>query len=522
MGCGLQETFVNCADISIGGTKDSIPVQKGLEPGGGVVEIDDGPKTTEVLENAVPGSSIRDILQDLGLSIPRPEPLPDTPAFRPPGVQQGNIETDSPLFRPPRVLQGNTAGDLPSFRPPRILPRNTANDPDVPRVVLPESNRVAQPDTPGVVIPDAPRVTHPETARVTFPETYGVLNGQQWSNRPAPFLPPLVDRTPAARLVHPRPVSPNFMDVSQPTNRFINRHHNVMPPTNQNWAHSDFEQPPRTSGHIYSSGGDPSNQNQPKTNHPLLDSLRPLVNAVRNGQNPVSVSERLSHGPVNTDALMQQRERVESHLKRPQGVTDARFQDLAYPDALGHVRMPLRNAADLRRHGLTRDSHFLPINGAPRRDIYGRLVDSYNQPLQHKSTDYSSDIVKGRRFPTDYRSRGQKSGYQGFKKLEPNLLNSMSDSKNVARHETTYRTGIYGNHYKALPEIKERTRVKPEAMFASRRSILPRRIIVHSMHVAKKLLRTYPSLRGRVFLSRRAHQKNRYAQMLHKYARRRS
>ena len=514
---------MNCADISIGGTKDNIPVQKGLEPGGGVVEIDDGPKTTEVLENAVPGSSIRDILQDLGLNIPRPEPLPDTPAFRPPGMQQGTIETESPLFRPPGVLQGNTAGDSPSFRPPRVLPRNTANDPDVPRVVLPESNRVVQPDTPRVAIPNAPRVTRPETARVTFPETSGVLNGQQWSNRPAPFLSPLVDRTPAARLVHPRPVSPNFLDVSQPTNRFINRDHNVVAPTNQNWAHSDFEQPSRTSGQIYSSGAHQSNPNQPNTNHPLLDSLRPLVNAVRNGQNPVSVSERLSHGPVNTDALMQQRERFESHLKKPQeGVADARIQDLAYPDALGHVRMPLRNSANLRRHSLTRDSHFLPINGAPRRDIYGRVVDAYNQPLQRKSIDYSSDIVKSRRFPTDYQSRGQKSGHGGFKKLEPNLLHSMSDSKNVARHETTYRTGIYGNHYKALPEIKERTRVKSEAIFASRRSILPRRIIVHSMHVAKKLLRTYPSLRGRVFLSRRAHQKNRYAQMLHKYARRRS
>lgn len=53
-----------------------------------------------------------------------------------------------------------------------------------------------------------------------------------------------------------------------------------------------------------------------------------------------------------------------------------------------------------------------------------------------------------------------------------------------------------------------------------RSTSLPRRIVVHSMAIAQHLLRKYPQLRGRVFLSRQAHLRNKYAHVVNKYSRR--
>lgn len=51
-----------------------------------------------------------------------------------------------------------------------------------------------------------------------------------------------------------------------------------------------------------------------------------------------------------------------------------------------------------------------------------------------------------------------------------------------------------------------------------RSSNLPRRIVVHSMAVAQHLLRKWPQLRGRVFLSREAHVRNKYANVVNRYS----
>lgn len=50
--------------------------------------------------------------------------------------------------------------------------------------------------------------------------------------------------------------------------------------------------------------------------------------------------------------------------------------------------------------------------------------------------------------------------------------------------------------------------------------LLPRRIEVQSMEVAQHLLRKYPQLKGRIYLSRQANIRNQYAHAIHKYARR--
>ncbi|KAH3746829.1 hypothetical protein DPMN_181246 [Dreissena polymorpha] len=70
MGCGLQETFVNCADISIGGTIDRIPVHNNTIPPEEILVIPNTPEVTKWFEDTQKDAAT-DVIQVITQHLPQ-------------------------------------------------------------------------------------------------------------------------------------------------------------------------------------------------------------------------------------------------------------------------------------------------------------------------------------------------------------------------------------------------------------------------------------------------------------------
>ena len=107
-----------------------------------------------------------------------------------------------------------------------------------------------------------------------------------------------------------------------------------------------------------------------------------------------------------------------------------------------------------------------------------------------------------------------------IQQLVPSLPNNIGSRQDLNRRLNSVPTNIRENWFPGSQTVLQRQRMRQ----VSNRRIprLPRRIEVHTMAVAQHLLRKYPQLRGRVFLSRQGHVRNQYSHMVNKYARRRN
>lgn len=147
----------------------------------------------------------------------------------------------------------------------------------------------------------------------------------------------------------------------------------------------------------------------------------------------------------------------------------------------------------------------------PKVDIYGRYqgLTPFGEPARHDPS------LRGRQLMQHYADK--------FNHLGHEMHNSFTDYHNE-QYKATMQGGEFSNFDNSLPHQTKQINIieNQREMSVPRHSrlVLPRRIMVHSMAVAERLVRTYPQLRGRVYLSRRAHMKNKYANTLHRYARR--
>ena len=172
---------------------------------------------------------------------------------------------------------------------------------------------------------------------------------------------------------------------------------------------------------------------------------------------------------------------------------------------------------------------------APQLDIYGRVrgVTPYGDQVRHDSFQQERErsqhyMEKLKRLGQDI--QGSISDYHNKQYRQP--ANSgpypqFADSRSYSflRDSASYyplHDGSASHYDNYLPLGSRNSHITDitHEVYIPRRTVftLPRRITVHSMALARRLVRRYPILRGRVYLSRRAHYKNKYARRRHRYA----
>ena len=416
VGCGYQETFVNCADISIGGTKDQVPVHKGQIQDGGVVEIGNGPEVTAVLDKAEPGASVSDILRELGVAVPGTQSPP---------------RLNVPLIRGPPTVQPSPK--TASESKPKVLET-------LPSVVNKRQQVSANPIKP-----------HQENNKKVIPRPIP----RSLNRRPISHIPILSRNIPNRQR----------WDIADP-------------------LQSDFYPIPHHNMLIDASIPGPGVQNN-------------NVNEITRRRQQERIAEALARGPIESDALKPPRNPV---------------MDIPVPNEHGSTKdqpLPLVDAVYTLRDHIPRPNTQEHI---PQVDIYGRVhgLTPFRKPVRH------DPFMQGRQLSAHYMDK--------LKQLGRDMHSSFTDY-----HNKQYRDSLHGvrsnSHFDNYLPHQTSDRLITESVHEvhiPRRTefILPRRITVHSMSLAKRLVRRYPQLRGRVYLSRTAHSKNKYAHRIHRYARR--
>ena len=380
--------------------------------------------------------------------------------------------------RPPAIM--DPVVDQPSPVPPRNIERAPVPPSRVQPAPVQNRPNFIPPGRDLLTSPGAPRVFRPEPVHNT------------------PFImppPSVVDQDRGTNLIHSRPFEPQGQDQVHVVPSAGGRAHRPDVPTHQRWGLSDFPHPSEVPGPLQNPRFDQAGPLvQPNGRHELLDSVGSLVNEIRNRHNAEGVIDVLARRPADPHALNRPRTpRIDTRLT-------------------GHLRQ-----GDPRLH----DPVHAQRKPGPNLDIYGRPVfDIYGRPLNHVDPAMSKAILNGRELPQNHLRAIQRTGHSEIRKLDPHFVNSMRDLRNSHRQEWASQNGLYLAQSKEVRQIQENAQERPIAGYSVTTPAMPRRIIVHSMAVAETLLRRYPNLRGRVFLSRKAHLHNKYAHRLHKYARR--
>ena len=220
-----------------------------------------------------------------------------------------------------------------------------------------------------------------------------------------------------------------------------------------------------------------------RSHHISMSGLNPEVNDIENRHREERLSNALARGPHDFDT------------HNPVGI-------------------PNRDTHVSHGHGRPKDTSLVDAVYAlrdriPQYDVFGN-IRGYKPRTPH-----GHDLYSERKHMQDqYVRRLQNLGHdmhRSFRDYSDRYRDIVQSGRNP--HEENY---LYHQNKPEL--VTERAHEAPA--FRHHRFVLPRRIMVHSVRLAKKLLRTYPRLRGRVFLSKVAQLKNKYARMVHKYARR--
>ena len=450
-------------------------MNKGQIQDGGVFEIADRPEITAVLDKAEPGASVRDILRELGVVIPGIESPP------PPNVP----------VRPPIVMPSASSDSKPKQTRPVI---SVVKKPDHEHPVKSQSpiNHVTPKEDNAKKIIPKPLLSPSDRAvnrRIsTVPDLGQIPNNKNWD---------MIDSLQSD--FHPRPNHDLLIDASFPDAGLHNTGMDAIIRSRQ----------PERADNWQARARDPLEPDVLKTSRSgridipvpngLADHSLPLVDAVYSLRDQMPGPNPQDHAPqvdiygrvrgltpfgdqVRHDQFQQERERSQRYMEKLEKLKQVGHG--IQSSLTDYHNKQYRKSLRSRSYPLSHDSG----SYSPLSDIgsYSSLRDSGSY----------SPLSDRRSYPSSYNSDSYSPLHDG----------STSHYDNYLSHQTRNRHTAEFPHEIHIPRPTVFT--------------LPRRITVHSMPVARRLVRRYPVLRGRVYLSRRAHHKNKYARRIHRYARR--
>lgn len=431
LGCGIQETFVNCADISIGGNVDRIPVAESTPQEGPVIVFNRRPDLTEIIENASAGS-FNNVLRALSNA-------------NNPMITRGPIDQ---IRRQPNIDNNNNLNNNNGHTIGWGGPRGIENQ--VPHMFLPPVDG----HHTGTTVPPISfghNVDLPGFTRNSF--------GHQ--------------RTPSSTNVHDLAVARANEIFRQQRFWQGQNHHNSFQGQGSNMIH-----------HV---------TQMPSTFMPQQgENFRPF--------NVLPPSKMVQHRLHNFNKNINAGDRHDTLLGSVSGVagqvrpgtrtqTSAGFSRQAnqepsreFIQQMNELRQNFPNVQEWRRgDGMTSSDHAV-------------------RPASHLDTHNFSEVEIRNQVPSLPQDIGPRQDLTRMNdhRVHPNMMHQRQNwfpaSQFMVRSDTQSQNF----------------------------SQLPRRIEVPSMAVAQHLLRKYPQLRGRVYLSRDAHLRNQFAHMMQKYARRRT
>lgn len=413
LGCGLQETFVNCADISIGGTVDKMAVAGSPSTDDSVMVLEQRADFEDITSKA--SGVLNDLQHDDDNTESRPV-FDDT--FIPRHSGNNFVPTvqnsDSRMFTPP-------SGNWNSVtRIPPIRSSSTGT-----HVVIRDNMGVAR-----VTLP-------PNIHNMAAIRARESLHNMGWQSQGHyDFMQGQGQRFP---------------------NHVARFHGNVMPQLMGQFGPTISPPPSRVPSQN-------SNFNRFVNNDVISDSSQGRA-SFPGSVGEVSGNIRNQQPNLNNQAVGQQPSR-----EFVQQMTELRrmfpnIREWRRGDGMSTSNQPVRHAPHLDTHDFTvreiaQQVPSLPSDIGPRQD---------NSPLTNQRINPFMNQHMQNWYPTSH-----------FFTQEPgHRLNQVQNN-----------------------------------------SPLPRRIEVQTMAIAQHLLRKYPQLKGRVFLSHEAHLRNQYAHMTNKYARR--
>ena len=480
LGCGLQETFVNCADISIGGTVDRVHVSKDMfPPHTGVEEVvlPQVPDLTSIIDRASP-HSFTDVLSAIGQNPQKagsPEGRQDTPTIMVvtrrrnqgdlPGLTRDQVDSTRWNFHPlhnlnPNRLHIDTSRDSRSkgrfvgmdIFGHRAIPDRTMNR----GAALSSKNMLSM---PAAMSRDEILRLRAKNARVlagTSPQA-STLSKSRGSGLDVP--PPSL-------------VSGIFL----PSNT---RGPNVQ------WVRPS---PNRRGGSGLMGSVSDTVANIPQNTHGVTRIPAPRKPLTHSNTRPPVVTVIASRDFNNGRNMVLGKRQPTS---RP-NMNKHQIQNPQFLSRMAELRRAYPNKSDWSRgDGMT--SHRSAVRHSP-------LLDTHN---------YSTAEIR-QRVPDLPRNIGPRQDISSVmeRREQPNTVQSRENW--FPNTQTNVRERRLRLHDQTMSKTEPR----------DRSSNLPRRIVVPSMAIAQHLLRKYPQLRGRVFLSREAHLRNKYNNVVSRYSRR--
>ena len=152
-----------------------------------------------------------------------------------------------------------------------------------------------------------------------------------------------------------------------------------------------------------------------------------------------------------------------------------------------------------------------------------------NDNFHHNSQQFSSRTLRGKHLTGNTRTTDTDVFGNPTTKLFPSASKSRltspsskwqsdtSDSLHSEHPEQHIHHAHRPTQLRLQGPFNSEFRSHPKTTSLHSRHRLPRKIIVHSMDIAQHLLHRYPQLKGRVFLSSRAHRLNKYANVVSRY-----
>lgn len=434
LGREIQETFVNCADISIGGSRDRIPVMNKRPIEGEVVVIEQRPDITAIIDRSPPGSLVQVLSALTGGSETKTVSQPSLPVNNEPtSVRERRMRNDGQLTSSDHGFLSDIASQMNGNIDPRMFhPRFNEFEPN--------HSFPSNFDTPGITRDDASMANFPR--RPGMNNFRNMMPGGWPQNEHIPNAGIL--RSRAQMTSHRRNsfIDGQLHDQTRPAN---------IPPPSRVWV-SNHKSADDREGVINDKG----------THSTLLDSVGSIV-----GQ--ISKDKELQGGR----SVTHQQTRTVPSRQFVQRMTDLRR---AFP-----------NSHEWRR-GDGRWSHSHAVRPSPMLDTH----DFTTGEIRIIVPSLPANIGLRRDMPNT---------------MDPRFNPEMAQFRNNWFPDSQF-----------LMQQQRMHMINDQRPATTTR--LPRRIEVNSMSVAQHLLRKYPQLRGRVFLSRQGHLRNKFSHMMNKYARR--
>jgi len=475
IGCGLQETFINCADISIGGTGQAATPRRTLPP---AVVVPDTPEFTQMIDNASPDafSEVLNAIRGIHDTVSQISGTNSNTggAGQNPVVPQVQFNS-----RGAGDFQGLTNDMVPQMNQPNVGPSWTAQEAAWPRldVALPPPSSI---------------------------NTVRDFNFQRRFEPSVQALPNVVTRIVPTVVNTGFQHSPNIhipagiqeTIASAPSVPSFQPHH---PPNVQ------VSQPGASVGQF----PNPLEEHQGPSS--LLGSVSNTVGAL---------PKRLIPGLQVGGSIFGPQSGTQQAVQHQQWSTNTNIYPQSPNSMLSNVNQ--------QRQQMTN----MAVNAPPSSFIthMNTLRNEFSNPTAwHRGDGMTSEREAVRPAPMwDTHDFSVAEIRQQVPQLPHDIgprqdLPTFVDGRNLAFMPGTHQNNLMGDQQARLNEVRLRMheeRMRMQNTPTSGTSTIPRRLEVQSMAQAQHLLRKFPQLRGRVYLSRAAHLRNTLSNMSQHLARR--